>query len=388
MRGFLFACCAAAALAAAMPMALATPERPAEATASTPYVVTLHPGENLDALLARLGVPREDREAAHAVLADIAPRQPRAWDRIAIGLGHLPSGLSTLTSLHYETGPHADVTLVARGDGGFAAALGETARDGGVPMRSIRGIAGPDLADTLADVGVPRAVIDDMAEALTFDPDMPTNPPAGTRFRIVYRAARGGGEATLERIALTDATGREHRLARYTVQRGLAAFVAPSGQGVIELPKGNPVPGARITSPWGWRTHPVLKRRQFHKGVDFAAPAGTPVLATADGTVNFVGRHGNYGRLIRITHGGGIETRYAHLKGYAAGLKRGTKVHQGQVIGYVGRSGLATGNHLYYEVCAGGRQVDPMGNTALLPEALSPARMKRLRRAQTETTSD
>ncbi|MGE4526858.1 MAG: M23 family metallopeptidase [Rhodospirillaceae bacterium] len=388
-RGLLLAC-AALALAAAAPAAHANPERPA-AAAAAPQVLTLQHGETLDRLLARLGVSREDRDALQAALAGAAPRPPRAGDRIAVGLGRASSGAPSLRSLHYETGPHADVTLVARGDGAYAAAFGEPLHEGRRAMRSVRGTAGPDLAATLADIGLPPAVIDDIAEALAFDPDMPNNPGAGTRFRIVYAAssAPDAGDAALVRIALTDTAGREHRLARYAVQRGIAAFVAPSGRGVIELPKGEPVPGGHLTSPWGWRIHPVLKRPQFHKGVDFSAPAGTPVLATADGTVEFTGRRGNYGRLIRLAHGGGIETLYAHLQGFAAGLKRGAHVRQGQVIGYVGRSGLATGNHLYYEVYAGGRQVDPLSGAAALPQqSLSSAQIKRLRSAQAEAARD
>ncbi|WP_337995847.1 M23 family metallopeptidase [Oleispirillum naphthae] len=388
-RGLLLAC-AALALCAAAPAARANPERPA-AAAAAPQVFTLQHGETLDRLLARLDVPREDRDALQGALAGTAPRPPRPGDRIAVGLGRGVSGNpSALLSLHYETGPHADVTLVARGDGGYAAAFGEPLREGRRPMRSVRGTAGPDLAATLADIGLPPAVIDDIAEALAFDPDMPVNPGAGTRFRIVYAAPSepGADDAALMRISLTDTAGREHRLARYAVQRGIAAFVAPSGHGTIELPKGEPVPGGRLTSPWGWRIHPVLKRPQFHKGVDFSAPAGTPVLATADGTVEFVGRRGNYGRLIRMRHGGGIETLYAHLQGFAAGLRTGGRVRQGQVIGYVGRSGLATGNHLYYEVYAGGRQVDPMSGATALPQALSAAQIKRLRSAQAEAARD
>lgn len=384
-RGLLLAC-AALALAAAAPAARANPERPA-AAAAAPQVFTLQHGESLDRLLARLGVPQEDRDSLRQALSGTAPRPPHAGDRIAVGLGRTPSGAPALLSLHYETGPHADVTLAARSDGGYAAAFGEPLHEGRRPMRSVRGTAGPDLAATLADIDVPPAVIDDIAEALAFDPDMPPNPGAGTRFRIVYAAPSepGADDAELVRMSLTDTAGREHRLARYAVQRDIAAFVAPSGRATIELPKGEPVPGGRLTSPWGWRIHPVLKRPQFHKGVDFSAPAGTPVLATADGTVSYVGRRGNYGRLIRVQHGGGIETLYAHLQGFVSGLRSGAHVRQGQVIGYVGRSGLATGNHLYYEVYAGGRQVDPMGGAAALPQqTLSAAQLKRLRQAQAE----
>ena len=124
---------------------------------------------------------------------------------------------------------------------------------------------------------------------------------------------------------------------------------------------------ARISSPYGWRMHPILHRPEFHKGVDFAAPAGTPVVASEGGTVELVGWRGNYGRYVRLVHKGGLRTGYAHLARIRPGLRAGTRVHKGELIGSVGASGLATGPHLFYEVFAHGRRVDP--RSAGLPVA-------------------
>ncbi len=120
-----------------------------------------------------------------------------------------------------------------------------------------------------------------------------------------------------------------------------------------------PIAKARMTSGFGWRTHPVLGDMRFHKGMDFAAPLGAPVYATADGTVEMMEWRGNYGRLVVLRHGKGLESRYAHLSGYEMGLRVGGRVAQGQVIGYVGASGLATGPHLDFELRVGGQPVDP-----------------------------
>lgn len=120
-----------------------------------------------------------------------------------------------------------------------------------------------------------------------------------------------------------------------------------------------PVEDGHITSPYGWRVHPILKRRRFHKGVDFGAPEGTPVHAAEDGVVEAIGRRGHYGLYLRIRHSGTVETAYAHLASFAPGLAPGAVVHRDQVIGAVGRTGWATGPHLYYEVIVGGRRVDP-----------------------------
>jgi murein DD-endopeptidase MepM/ murein hydrolase activator NlpD len=122
-----------------------------------------------------------------------------------------------------------------------------------------------------------------------------------------------------------------------------------------------------VTSPYGWRIHPVFGDRRFHKGVDYGAPLGTPVFAVADGTVEDAGWRGNYGRYVRLDHGTGLATAYAHLSRIAKGLANGQHVRQGQVIGYVGQTGVATGPHLYYEVIVDGEQVDPLN----LPDAIA-----------------
>ncbi|WP_445679281.1 M23 family metallopeptidase [Radicibacter daui] len=130
----------------------------------------------------------------------------------------------------------------------------------------------------------------------------------------------------------------------------------------------SPVSGGYVSSTFGWRIHPVLGDRRFHNGVDFALPQGSPVYAPAEGVVVQVGTHGNYGRLVRIKHPDGIETTYAHLAGFAKGLKVGAKVSCGDLIAYVGRSGLATGSHLYWEVSENDEFLDPLSMMEGSPE--------------------
>lgn len=122
-----------------------------------------------------------------------------------------------------------------------------------------------------------------------------------------------------------------------------------------------PIPGARISSPFGWRVHPILKVRRFHKGVDYAAPVGTPVHAAGDGVIESMGREPRFGWVLRIRHDGALETAYSHLARFTPGLKVGSAVSAGAVIGTVGHSGWATGPHLDYEVIVNGRSVDPAG---------------------------
>ncbi len=121
-----------------------------------------------------------------------------------------------------------------------------------------------------------------------------------------------------------------------------------------------PLSGVLVSSGYGPRRHPILGGRRPHAGVDLPAPSGTPVRAAADGVVRYFGRNGSYGRFIRLDHGFGLETAYGHLRRYALSLRRNARVGRGEVIGYVGSSGLSTGPHLHYEVRINGRAIDPL----------------------------
>jgi len=121
-----------------------------------------------------------------------------------------------------------------------------------------------------------------------------------------------------------------------------------------------PIPGARISSTYGMRTHPIYKRRILHAGTDFAATTGTPIRSSAAGTVSYVGRRSGYGRVVEVSHSSSVKTRYAHMSKYESGIKKDTRVQAGDRIGYVGSSGRVTGPHLHYEFILNGKQVDPM----------------------------
>ena len=136
---------------------------------------------------------------------------------------------------------------------------------------------------------------------------------------------------------------------------------APSGALTL------PIPGAPVTSSFGWRIHPILGYRKFHYGVDFGAPRGTPVRAAATGTVEACGREAAEGTFVRLRHAGRTVTLYAHLDSFAAMLRQGQAVRAGEVIAYVGSTGLSTGPHLYYEVRVDGRAIDPIGSPLRAP---------------------
>jgi murein DD-endopeptidase MepM/ murein hydrolase activator NlpD len=139
---------------------------------------------------------------------------------------------------------------------------------------------------------------------------------------------------------------------------GGAGLASAAPRAKVSVPSRMPVGGVTLTSDYGMRTHPVLGGRRNHKGVDLAGPVGTPVYATADGLVSKAERFSSYGNYIQIEHGGEMQTRYAHLSGYA--VRAGDKVHKGDLIGYVGSTGRSTGPHLHYEVRIAGEAVNPV----------------------------
>lgn len=358
--------------------------------------IVLGRGASLDRLLARAGIDAKQRHAAEAALqASRDARRLRAGTRILLTIGPDGRGGRHLVALHIDLDRAADLTLLARDDGTFDPsgrhASDRSADRSAAPpdLRSVTGTVGPDFEASLLAAGLPSAVAHEVREAFVYDPDFPVQPPVGARFSILFEtgvaASAVGTSDALHSVAVT-IRGRQHSVYRYAVGNGLIAFVEPDGRGILAAHLAKPVRDARISSPWGWRIHPVLDRPEFHKGMDMAAPLGTPVLAAADGTVAFAGRHGNNGVLIKLEHVGKLMTAYSHLQRIAAGLRKGVHVTKGQVIGYVGETGLATGPHLYYEVLVAGEPVNPAKSTIAIPIRLAGGDLERFRQRMAADT--
>lgn len=329
--------------------------------------LTIARGGTLFSALLHAGVERQSAATAVAALEDLFdPRQIRAGDRVQLELED-GGGARRLRSLHLATGERQDLTVSAGSDGKFATAHGAKGRRWSLLVQERSGSVAGSLREALAAAGVPETVSDQALAAFTADPDLPAEPDPESRFRVVYEATEGQGAADSARLryASLHSGGTEHRVYRYAMRGGEVAFMTPTGRGLVPLHLEDPVPNAAITSPWGWRIHPVLGVAKFHRGVDFGAALGTPVLAAANGTITSIGWRGNYGRQIRLCHSSRLETTYAHLSRFARHLHPGSRVRRGQTIGYVGASGMATGPHLYFEVWIDGEQVDPTHNPAL-----------------------
>ncbi len=164
--------------------------------------------------------------------------------------------------------------------------------------------------------------------------------------------------------------GKEHLAVRYENADGRTGYYSPDGNSMRTGMMRNPLDVFRISSHFNpKRLHPILNQVRPHEGTDYAAPAGTPVRATSDGNITRASRYGSYGNIVIVAHAGGFETRYAHLSRFADGMKPGVRVRQGDVIGYVGSTGAATGPHLHYEVLKDGVPRNPARANELLPSA-------------------
>lgn len=212
--------------------------------------------------------------------------------------------------------------------------------------------------------GLSEKVIMQLAEIFGWDVDFALDIRAGDRFSVVYEELIKDGQKVRDGEILAAEfinQGRAIRAVRYTDEADRATYYSPDGHSMRKTFLRTPVDFARISSGFSRRRwHPVLHKFRAHKGVDYAARSGTPVKSTGDGKVISAGRKGGYGNTVAIQHGGIYTTLYGHLSRYARGIKRGKHVRQGQTIGYVGMSGLATGPHLHYEFRINGTHRNPL----------------------------
>lgn len=222
-----------------------------------------------------------------------------------------------------------------------------------------------------AKAGLSTALIMEMADIFNYDIDFALDLRDGDRFAVVYDQLYKNGEKLRDGHILAAEfvnQGKVHRAVRYVGKNGKVAYYSADGQALRKAFMRTPVDFARISSGFNLkRRHPILNVIRAHKGVDYAAPTGTPIKASGDGKVQFVGVKGGYGRVVILQHGKRYTTLYGHLSKFRAGLKSGSKVSRGQVIGYVGKSGLATAPHLHYEFRVNGAHVNPI--KVVLPRA-------------------
>ena len=232
------------------------------------------------------------------------------------------------------------------------------------------GVVQSSLYMAAQEAGIPGSMTMELANIFDWDIDFVLDVHTGDRFSIIFEEYYLDGE----KISYGDILAAEfinqgnlYRAVRYTDNNGHADYYTPDGTNMRKAFLRNPVDASRITSGFGKRYHPILNRMRDHNGVDYAAPTGTPVKSTGDGKIIHMGRKGGYGNTVIVQHGGKYQTLYAHLSGFAKGLYKGARVQQGEIIGYIGKTGLATGPHLHYEFQVNGEHRNPL--TVKLPGA-------------------
>ena len=329
------------------------PERP-----RVELAMTLGSGDSMRALLTRAGATYGDAGYAAAMIA-AAGQRLAPGTRVSVVLGPRNGASRSIERVALRAGLAMNLQ-VARDSQGALQLVKQPIPVDTRPLR-VRGRAGGGLYWSLRAAGVTPQSAAEYLQALATEIDVGSEIGSDDRFDLVIasrRAATGERQTGPLLYAGIDRSGaRDLQLVKWA-SGGRAAWIdaadigRPSAVGMMW-----PVAG-HITSGFGYRRHPILRFLRMHKGVDFGASWGSPVVAAADGQVAATGWAGGYGRQVRIAHAGGIGTSYSHLSSIVA--EPGSYVRQGQVIGYVGSSGLSTGPHLHYEVYRGGQPVNPL----------------------------
>ena len=220
------------------------------------------------------------------------------------------------------------------------------------------------LSKTLKSAQIPTDIVSEYLHQLSYTIDFQRDVKNGDTIELLYEANFTKNNSIVGEPLLLYGLMHLHdhkiELFRYKLSNGKIDYFDARGKSIKKYLMRTPVKGARLSSKFGVRKHPILGFSKMHRGVDFAAKRGTPIMAAGDGRITYAGRNGSFGRFIEIKHLNNFKTRYAHLYKYAKGIKKGRFVKQGEVIGYVGTSGRSTGPHLHYEVKHKNRTINPM----------------------------
>jgi murein DD-endopeptidase MepM/ murein hydrolase activator NlpD len=322
-------------------------------------------GDTLMGMLVGAGIARsEAHEAIEALSRIYSPRKLKPDQEIRLRLaapGTSGSG-GRLLALNLQSSVERDLR-VTRGPGDkFVAESIDR------PLRRLAVSADGTIENNLSSAGrragLPMPILVELIRIFSFDVDFQRELQPGDSFEVLYEALfeADGALAKTEKVLYASLTLSGQRLDMYnfTPEKGHSDFFDPKGQSVRKTLLRTPVDGARLSSRFGMRRHPILGYSRMHRGTDFAAPRGTPIYAAGDGVIEVAGRNGTYGKYVRIRHNSTYKTVYAHMSRIAKHARRGKRVRQGQIIGHVGSTGRSTGPHLHYEVVRGGRQVNPL----------------------------
>jgi len=281
-----------------------------------------------------------------------------------VGLGHMQplrvivagdNGITAAVALS-DLGKYVPVNVRNIDTAQSAEAADDASADDGTGVRLYQ-----SLYETALRNNVPSVVIAELVRIFSYDVDFQRKVQPGDSFDLLFaddESAEGHNEVRY--AALTVGGDTKHYYHFQTADDGVYDYYDDSGVSAKKFLVRKPVATGIVTSGFGWRTHPLLHVSELHSGVDWAAPPGTPIFAAGNGDIEEIGEKGGYGKYVRIRHANGYETAYGHLTAYARGLDVGSHVRQGQIIGFVGSSGLSTGTHVHFEIIINDRFVNPM----------------------------
>ncbi|MGB4467909.1 MAG: peptidoglycan DD-metalloendopeptidase family protein [Azovibrio sp.] len=315
-------------------------------------------GDTFGSLMARLGI--QDDEAQRFILN--APETQHLHRQLVAGrtISARTTESGELVTLYIPMSGTETVTIIERSDGKLKASEHPLQYETHQVLKS--GEIRSTLFGATDAAGIPDSIAIQMAEIFSSDIDFHTDLRRGDHFSLVYEMQYYRGQpARSGRILSAEFVndGKTYQ-AFYFDQDGKGAYYSADGKSRKKAFLRSPLEFSRVTSGFSMRLHPILKTWRAHKGVDYGAPTGTRVRATGDGIVAFIGKQGGYGNLVIISHAGGYQTYYAHLKGFASNLRKGSRISQGDHIGYVGQTGWATGPHLHYEFHVKGDAINPL----------------------------
>ncbi len=343
------------------------------AAQSTAKTLTLKSGDSLGPLLQKNGIEPNQAYQITKTFSDIYdPRKLKAGQSF-----HLYYDGNVLSHMSYK--PNVERTVyVSREDDGSFSAKDVTAE---FKMETVRVKASIENSIYLDanSLGAPDRVIQQFANIYEYSVDFQRDIQPGDEFEMFFEVAKDnkGNIVKSGDLLYTSFSPRGKTLDYYlyTDSKGRENFYDAKGKTAKRKLRATPINGARLSSSYGKRRHPILGYRKMHTGVDFAARRGTPIMAAGSGTVEFAGRNGGYGNYIRIRHTDGYKTAYAHMSKFANGVRKGKYVKQDQIIGYVGSTGRSTGPHLHYEVHHKGKKINPRRLSQLSGKPLQKSEM-------------
>lgn len=319
-------------------------------------------GDTLMDLLTEAKVSTNEAHDAVAALREVYnPRRLQVGQRVTVLFEPRRGGARKFVGFEFAPDPLRSVSIARKGDTGFTSSQIEKP----VTRKPVaaQGVIRSSLFEAGAQAGVPISVMMAFLQNFSYDVDFQRDLQQGDRFEVMYEklvTADGteAGEGELLYASLT-LSGDDMPIYRFKTRDGRIDYYNDEGESIRRALLRTPIDGARITSGFGMRRHPILGFSKMHKGVDFGAPSGTPIYAAGRGTIELAERNSSYGNYVRIRHNTEISTAYAHMSRFAKSIRRGARVDQGDIIGYVGSTGRSTGPHLHYEVLKAGHQVNP-----------------------------